>query len=166
MNHDSQFRAIQLDERARGLFALVVGDAEGVELRVPDAMQVRADPWLLDIILRNLLDNAVKYCRDVEHPVVEVGRTEVDGQRAYFVSDNGEGFGPQIAGTLFDPFVQGEGSELQGHGVDLSCVRRAVERHGGSIHAESRPGEGATFVFTLPKTGAADSVEVYESLEL
>jgi signal transduction histidine kinase len=65
------------------------------------------------------------------------------------VRDNGVGFGPEDAGRLFRPFERLHGARFEGFGVGLSIVRRIVEHHGGRVWAEGRPGEGATFRFTL-----------------
>lgn len=93
----------------------------------------------------NLLDNAAKFCGPKE-ACVEFGR---EGE-AFFVRDQGIGFDPKYAYKLFQPFerLHREG-EFPGTGIGLANVKRIVDRHGGRIWAESRPGEGATFFFTL-----------------
>lgn len=110
---------------------------------------VVADPGLLRQVFVNLIGNAVKFSRDVASPQVEVGaRTEPDGPVLY-VRDNGIGFEHADAPRLFEPFQRLHGQRFQGSGVGLSIVKRIVERHGGRVWAESEPGRGATFCFTL-----------------
>ncbi len=113
---------------------------------------VSADVQLLRPVLLNLIGNALKFSARQQAPRVEIGcRTEpADGALTVWVRDNGVGFPPERAGELFQPFHRLHGRAFQGHGVGLSIVRRAVERHGGRVWAESRPGEGATFCFSLP----------------
>lgn len=106
----------------------------------------RADPSLLRQVYANLLANAVKFTRDCDPALVEVGWA--DG--AYYVRDNGVGFDMQYADKLFGVFQRlHRAEEYEGTGVGLAIVRRVVERHGGAAWAHSAPGQGATFFFTL-----------------
>lgn len=107
------------------------------------------DPNMLSVALENLLGNAWKYSRKVPVPRIEFG-TEFDGKRqVYFVRDNGPGFEMQHAGKLFQAFQRLHGEEFEGTGIGLATVQRIIQRHGGEIWVESKPGEGATFFFTL-----------------
>jgi signal transduction histidine kinase len=111
---------------------------------------VQADPVLVRQVYANLIGNAVKFARGAAAPHIEVGaQAGGDGAPVLFVRDNGVGFDTEQAQRLFQPFQRLHGSRFPGHGVGLSIVRRVVERHGGRIWAESRPGQGATFYFTL-----------------
>jgi signal transduction histidine kinase len=106
-------------------------------------------PGLAAALLENLLDNACKFSAGrAVPPRVEVGERP-DG--AIFVRDNGVGFPPEEGHKLFQPFSRLHGSAFEGTGIGLATVARIVRRHGGAVGAESRPGEGATFWFTLPK---------------
>ncbi|WP_229072633.1 response regulator [Actinoplanes sp. DH11] len=118
-----------------------------VEYAVPEGMTADGDEGLVRVILENLINNAVKFTRKVEHPVVEVGH---EGDR-FYVRDNGAGFPAEQAGQLFRPFARlHDARDFPGTGIGLTTVHRAVERHGGEIWAESAEGRGATFWFTLP----------------
>ena len=109
------------------------------------------DTALLKQVLVNLLSNAFKFTARCEPARIQVGGEVRDGRAAYFVQDNGAGFDMKYAAKLFGVFQRLHSqSEFQGTGIGLSIVRRIVERHGGTISAEARPGEGATFRFTLP----------------
>jgi signal transduction histidine kinase len=111
---------------------------------------VRADPILLEHAIRNLLSNAVKFSRKSSEPTVEVGVETVEGQHRYFVRDNGVGFDPKQAQALFHVFGRlHRTEEFEGTGIGLTIVKSVIERHGGRIWADSTPGLGSTFWFTL-----------------
>ncbi len=114
---------------------------------------VDADPALLRAVLANLIGNAVKFTSDRHDGQVEIGAGQANGQVCLQVRDNGVGFDPQAAGLVFTPFHRLHGARFAGHGIGLSIVRRAVERHGGKVWAEAAPGQGACFSFTLPAVG-------------
>jgi two-component system, chemotaxis family, sensor kinase Cph1 len=104
-------------------------------------------------VLQNLVENAVKFTRSRSDAWVEVGSRVADGDRAFFVNDNGVGFDMQHAVRLFDAFERLHDDQYEGTGIGLATVRRIVERHGGRLWAESEPGRGATFYFTIPGEG-------------
>lgn len=113
---------------------------------------VRADAGLLTLALRNLISNAVKFSQTRSNPEIWVGATEVEGDRAYFVRDNGVGFDPRYAPRLFGAFQRLHSErEFEGTGLGLTIVKSVIEKHGGRVWAESRPGAGATFYFVLPE---------------
>lgn len=109
---------------------------------------VLADRTLARAVLRNLLDNALKYSRPRAESRVEFGFGETP-EPHFFVRDNGVGLDLASAPRLFEPFARHHPA-IEGIGLGLATVRRIVERHGGRVWAESRPGEGAAFRFTLP----------------
>ena len=112
------------------------------------------DPMLLRQVWSNLIGNALKYSRTVAAPRVEIGFEPATG--AYFVSDNGVGFDMAHASKLFGVFQRlHTDAQFEGTGVGLAIVQRIVQRHGGRIWAESRPGAGSTFRFTLQAGAAA-----------
>lgn len=119
-----------------------------VEIRVQPGLRVRGDPELLRIALQNLLNNAWKFTRLAKPPRIEFGMMR-DG-KTYFVRDNGVGFDMRFAGKIFAPFERLHRMEdFPGTGVGLAIVKRAIQRHGGRVWAQSKPGEGASFFFTL-----------------
>ncbi len=129
-----------------------------VQWSVETGMVAYADPSLVSALLQNLLGNAWKYTSAREDARIEVFSFIRDGQRYFCIRDNGAGFDMARAGKLFQPFQRmHQPGEFQGLGIGLATARRIVERHGGDIFAESFPGEGATFGFSLPSvpSGAA-----------
>lgn len=113
---------------------------------------VDADADLLRPVFINLIGNAVKFVTGRNDPHIDIGATSENGQVTVYVRDNGVGFDSQAARRLFQPFVRLHGRRYEGHGVGLSIVRRAVERHGGRVWAEAVPDQGACFYFTLPRS--------------
>ena len=112
---------------------------------------VMADPDGLAMALRNLLDNALKFTPETRQPVIEIGcEATVDGYRIW-VQDNGIGFDMTFQERIFEVFQRLHRSEAYpGTGVGLAMVRRAVERLGGTVWAESERGKGATFYLEIP----------------
>ena len=115
---------------------------------------VLVDQVQLVQLFQNLVGNAVKF-RAARPPRVEIGAV-ADGDRWRFsVKDNGIGIAPQDAEAVFTIFRRLHTREqYPGTGIGLAIAKRVVERHGGRIWVESVPGEGATFCFTLPGSGA------------
>ena len=111
----------------------------------------RGDPRLLQVVLENLLNNAWKYTSNQLEPKIEFGSKHENGERIYFVRDNGAGFDMTYADKLFGAFQRlHPTTEFPGTGIGLATVQRIIHRHGGRIWAESAVGQGATFFFTLP----------------
>jgi signal transduction histidine kinase len=101
-------------------------------------------------VFQNLLSNAIKYRREEEVPRVRVTASRVGTDWTFAVEDNARGFEQQYSERIFGLFQRLEGREVEGTGLGLSISRKIVERHGGRIWAESKPGHGSTFYFTLP----------------
>lgn len=115
----------------------------------PD-LTAQADPPLIEALLQNLLNNAWKYTAGEPDACIRVFSRESDGVREFCVSDNGAGFNMARADKLFQPFQRlHQPHEFTGLGIGLATARRIVQRHGGVLRAEARPGAGATFGFTL-----------------
>jgi signal transduction histidine kinase len=103
-------------------------------------------------LFQNLIGNALKYRRKDKQLLVKIhGETEGETCRI-FVEDTGIGFEGRYVDLIFKPFqrLHGRSSEYEGTGMGLAICRKIVERHGGQIIAESRPGGGSTFIVTLP----------------
>lgn len=124
-------------------------DAELLVSELPDAL---GDPAMIKRVWANLLENAIKYSEGQSGPtVVEVNGTVEGSVAQYSVTDSGVGFDMTHSDKLFGLFKRlHHDDEFEGSGVGLAFVHRILKRHGGQIWAESAPGEGATFTFTLP----------------
>jgi signal transduction histidine kinase len=135
-------------------FAAIAG-AKGIDLRGrvdEDLVLACFDRYRIQQVLANLLTNALKYTS-------EGGRVEVCAERRgddvrFIVEDSGCGIAPGRLQTIFERFSQGDRPDRIGLGLGLFIARRIVEAHGGEIWAESEPGHGTTFRFTLPRAGA------------
>jgi len=113
---------------------------------------LRADPNFVQLALYNLLSNAVKFTGQKEHAEIRISATEDEAEWIVSVADNGAGFNMDYVHKLFGVFQRlHRMEEFQGTGIGLANVRRIIERHGGRVWAESVPGQGATFSFSIPK---------------
>ncbi len=127
-----------------------------VAAEIEPGLRARGDARLLDVLLTNLIGNAWKFTSGRDDARVAFGRHS-PGNPAFFVRDNGAGFDMSYAERLFAPFQRLHSQrEFAGTGIGLAIVARIVARHGGRVWAESEPGQGATFSFTLrDREGAA-----------
>ncbi|HKU17620.1 MAG TPA: response regulator [Steroidobacteraceae bacterium] len=122
-----------------------------VPVAIAPGMRAFADPRLLRLVVANLLENAWKFTARRPRPAVEVGPCQNTALPTYYVRDNGAGFDPAYASRLFGAFQRlHPDREFPGTGIGLAIVQRVITRHGGTVWAESRPDQGATFYFTLP----------------
>ncbi|WP_268796680.1 ATP-binding protein [Pseudomonas huanghezhanensis] len=130
-----------------------------VEWVMPERLPVViADAALLHLALRNLLSNAIKYTRGSDPAVIEIGAREVEGKTEVYIRDNGVGFDMQYANKLFGVFQRLHRMEqFEGTGIGLASVRRIIERHDGTVWADSKLGQGATFFFSLPERSPTET---------
>jgi signal transduction histidine kinase len=143
---------VDMTALARGVVEELLGLEPQQEraIAVADLPPAHGDPTMLHQVLVNLISNALKFTRHVETARIDIGVERVDGVEAYFVRDNGVGFDMKYAHKLFVVFQRLHTSKTaEGSGVGLAIVRRIIDRHDGRVWAEARPGEGATFYFTL-----------------
>ncbi|OFX24121.1 MAG: hypothetical protein A2V77_12085 [Anaeromyxobacter sp. RBG_16_69_14] len=145
----SQFLQRMLTQSAG---ALEVGR---VELDLPpDLPCANADPARLERIFVNLIGNALKYSPEETQVRVSASAAAGDGKILVSVADRGLGIDPEDLPRIFERFYRGKRTrKADGLGLGLYIVQMLVEAHGGGVWAESRPGEGATFSFTLPAAG-------------
>lgn len=140
----------KLIEEASAL-ALVGAKEKGVRVTFrfdPDAQLVLVDRIQIQQVLLNLMRNAIEAMQDMPRRelLVSTEARSAEGLIAVTVADSGTGLAPEIVNHLFQPFMT---TKKHGMGVGLSICRTIVESHGGKISAESEPGRGTTFMFTL-----------------
>lgn len=121
-----------------------------IEFQVQPGLTAVADKVLLRNVLQNLLSNAIKFSREADPARIEFGASHTEHGLAFHVRDNGAGFDMRYADKLFITFQRLHSpGEFEGTGVGLSTVARIITYHGGRVWAQSEPGQGATFWFTL-----------------
>ncbi|RYY39043.1 MAG: PAS domain S-box protein [Chitinophagaceae bacterium] len=144
------------------VLAEVCGDLElqieetGASISRGDLPEIEAVPGAMYQLLLNLVANALKYRRDGVAPSITLRHLPApEGWVEFSCSDNGVGFPNSEAETMFQAFRRLHGKQFEGTGIGLALCRKIVDLHGGSIRAEGRPGEGATFYVRLPERQGA-----------
>jgi light-regulated signal transduction histidine kinase (bacteriophytochrome) len=127
-------------------------ETKSADVRIGVLPRASADRSLIEQVWTNLLSNALKFSSKAASPTIEIGGISDEKEHVYFIRDNGTGFDPKYAERLFGVFQRlHQDTEYPGTGVGLALVQKIVTRHGGRVWADGRPGDGATFHFTLPK---------------
>ena len=120
------------------------------EVSVDDMPEVSVDRMRLTEVYQNLIENAIKFMGEQADPRIDIGMTQRDGQRCFFVRDNGIGIAAEYHELVFGLFER-LSMDVDGTGVGLALVKRIIEVHGGEVWIESDgPGQGTTVYFTLP----------------
>jgi signal transduction histidine kinase len=123
-----------------------------ISIHISPEVIAYADKRLIKVALENLISNAWKYTMRATDPKIFFGMTDKNGQKAYYLQDNGAGFDMTYADKLFSPFQRlHSAKEFDGTGVGLATVQRVIHRHGGEVWADATVDKGATFYFTLPR---------------
>ena len=156
---------VSMAQKVEKIRAELEGEHPGREIvwEIEPLPDVWGDPALLWLVWRNLLENAVKYSGKQAAPRICVAARKTATEWEFTVKDNGVGFDMAHAHKLFGVFQRLHDSEsFEGTGIGLATARRIVARHGGRTWAESAPGEGATFGFSLPEHRDAQKEESQE----
>jgi PAS domain S-box-containing protein len=115
-------------------------------------------------LFQNLIGNALKYCKDGERPLIRIdAKPDADGSWLFSIGDNGIGIEPEYLQQIFGIFKRLHGSAFEGTGIGLALCQKIVERAGGRIWAESEPGKGSTFFFTLQSAEVGDYELAYHN---
>ena len=148
------FKEVELAAVLREVLSdLEVGIEEtGGELLVGELPVIQADPTQMRQLFQNLIGNALKFHKEGVRPIIEVRSTELNNEKVQIVvEDNGIGFEEKDLQRIFAPFHRLHGrSAYTGAGMGLAICSKIVERHKGNITARSSPGQGSTFIVTLP----------------
>jgi signal transduction histidine kinase len=133
-------------------------ESTNAKIEVEPLPAIMGDENQLVQLFQNLLGNAMKYRHPDRTPEIRVAaEREGDDRWRFAISDNGMGFDPAHADRIFEPFIRlHPASEIEGTGVGLAICRAVVERHGGQLWADSEPGKGSVFYFSLPPSKAAE----------
>ncbi len=156
LSHTGRKELLMHQTQMNRLVQLIIDEQFALHGQRTEVIQDKLEPAFCDSSLikqvwSNLIGNAFKYSSKKEQPVVKI-RSERNGSEIiYSVNDNGVGFDMQYAGKLFGVFQRlHKITEFDGTGVGLALVKRIIHKHKGRIWAESEPGKGATFFFSLP----------------
>jgi signal transduction histidine kinase len=157
------FQAVELNALVRDVIQDTSDESRNrnIQWRIGELPVLECDPGLIKLVFYNLLSNAVKYTRPRDPAVIEIGQMTIDGERTFFVRDNGVGFNMKYAHKLFGVFERLHRQEdFEGTGVGLATVQRIIHKHGGRIRAEGGIDRGATFFFTLSPQNVTDVEKV------
>jgi signal transduction histidine kinase len=155
------FRPTSLDDPLRlAMENLTEGRAaSGAVVTAAQLPVVMGDPLQLSQVFQNLIGNSIKYHSEAEPVRVDIdAKRDESGDWLIRVRDNGIGIAEDHLEKVFQPFKRLHGRDIPGNGIGLALCRRIVEGHGGRIWAESKEGEGATFLFTLPSAAGQELV--------
>ncbi len=119
-------------------------------ITIDPAMRAQGDKGLFKAVLENLLGNSWKYTGKTAHTEIEFRCREMEGEKVFYIRDNGAGFDMAYSNKLFGVFQRlHSNTEFPGLGVGLATVQRIIQRHGGRIWADAAVNNGATFYFTI-----------------
>ncbi|MFA5850873.1 MAG: ATP-binding protein, partial [Bacteroidales bacterium] len=126
-------------------------EGRNIKINISELPDVKGDEILINQVWVNLISNSLKYTRNNEHTVIDIGSTTEKDKTIFYIKDNGVGFDMKYADKLFGVFQRlHRARDFEGIGIGLANVNRIVVRHGGKCWAESEVGKGATFFFSIP----------------
>ena len=160
-----KYEAVNLNRMIDETIAACAAEEEERQItwQIAELPVVEADPGLMRQVFANLISNALKFTKNKNPAVIEIGCQRSEREVVLFVKDNGAGFDPKYSDKLFGVFQRlHRQDEFEGTGIGLAIVARIVHRHGGRVWAEGQPDRGATIYFSL----IASSAEAKPSEEL
>ena len=158
---DTEYSSIDLNDLVQSVLESLsyLIKETGAEIHVDPLPSILASPTQIRQLFQNLIENAIKFRKKDEKPVIHISVHKKNSKWLFAVKDNGIGIDPRFADVIFDVFHRLHGHEnYSGTGIGLSVCKKVVEFYKGKIWVDSKPGEGATFYFTLPgKTSKQNS---------
>jgi light-regulated signal transduction histidine kinase (bacteriophytochrome) len=128
-------------------------EGRDVEINISELPNIMGDEVLIKLVWSNLISNALKYSRNKEKAVINIGAKIENDKSIFFIKDNGAGFDMKYVKKLFGVFQRlHKARDFEGIGIGLADVNRIVMRHGGNCWAESKVDKGATFFFSIPNS--------------
>lgn len=151
-----RFEKVKIKELVSLLIENIKADNEAsvckIIINLPE-VEIVSDQKVLTIVLRNLIQNAIKFTRNTEKPEIEINLTDGENNWLISVKDNGIGFDMKYHDRIFEIFQRLQRDEdFPGTGIGLAMVHKAMQRLNGKVWAESKPGSGSTFFIEIPKT--------------
>ncbi|MDX1951638.1 MAG: ATP-binding protein, partial [Verrucomicrobiota bacterium] len=129
--------------------------SKNVQLKIEPLPAAYGDFYLLRLLFSHLIGNALKFSKQEEQPQLEIQGTTKPGETVYVIRDNGIGFDMQYANKLFQVFQKlQKNDEFEGNGIGLAAAKKIVEKHGGQISIDSKPGNGTAVTVSLPVKAA------------
>ena len=164
-NEENAVTSVHLDEDLETAITLLQSSIQdtGAVITHDPLPVVRVDRGQTVRLFQNLVGNALKFRKPDELPRVHVSAELQDNEWVIRLQDNGIGFDPKDAERIFEPFKRLHVKEYPGSGIGLAACKRIVERFGGRIGADSKPGSGASFWFTIPAEKTIDRLGNEES---
>lgn len=153
-DREPELSDVDMGEELQGAIASLryAIEKSGAQISSGSLPTVRAEKNEMQQVFHNLIGNSIKYSVPGKAPEIEISSESHDGQCLICVRDRGIGIAQDYHTVIFEPFKRLQGREVDGSGVGLAICRNIVEARNGRIWVESRPGEGASFYFTLPES--------------
>jgi light-regulated signal transduction histidine kinase (bacteriophytochrome) len=150
--HQHQMASVMLDDDLETAVSLLQTAIEEAGAKVVHDPLPKVEVYRNQMVrlFQNLLSNSIKFRQPGIAPLIHISAERQNNEWIIRVQDNGIGFDGEHAGLAFQPFKRLHGAEFPGSGIGLAACKRIVESFGGRIGAESEPGQGATFWFTIP----------------
>ena len=147
-------RRINLSVKVQSIFnTLNENSKRNVEFIAQPDIYINGDEGLMDVVVSNLLSNALKYTEKCESVRIEFGEMMKNGETVFYFKDNGIGFDNKYSDKIFGAFQRlVKQGEYPGNGIGLATVSRIIQRHSGRIWAEGELSKGAVFYFTVSQS--------------
>jgi PAS domain S-box-containing protein len=151
--YSMKYRSLNMNDIVSGVLEAELSPEvkAAFEINIEQLPAVYADNTLVNQIWQNLITNAVKFTQPSAVKQINIGSFVLDNEVVYFIKDSGVGFDMKYVDKIFGPFQRlHKEFEFEGTGIGLAIVYKIIQRHNGRVWAESEPGKGAAFYFSIP----------------